>query len=89
MFTAPGGRSGRAASHVRRRPGGRVGPARPHVLAAVVGEAVDAVVRPGEAAGCDKVQLPAADDAYVRTFHEACGLAVRAQGFRRCLARPE
>ncbi|CAL9488213.1 hypothetical protein GCM10010243_38360 [Streptomyces matensis] len=50
---------------------------------------MDAVVRPGEAAGCDKVQLPAADDAYVRTFHEACGLAVRAQGFRRCLARPE
>ncbi|MFG2869251.1 GNAT family N-acetyltransferase [Streptomyces sp. NPDC048338] len=40
-------------------------------------------VRLGEAAGCYKVQLLAADDAYVHTFYEACGFEALAQGFRR------
>ncbi|MDU0305262.1 MULTISPECIES: hypothetical protein [unclassified Streptomyces] len=35
------------------------------------------------AAGCYKVQLSAADEAYVRTFYEACGFRARAKGLRR------
>jgi ribosomal protein S18 acetylase RimI-like enzyme len=44
---------------------------------------LEAAVRLGESAGCYKVQLLAADDAYVHTFYEACGFEARAQGFRR------
>ncbi|MFJ7626814.1 GNAT family N-acetyltransferase [Streptomyces sp. NPDC097595] len=48
---------------------------------------LDAVVGLAEEAGCYKVQLLAADDAYVHTFYESCGFEPRAQGFRRYLAR--
>nr|WP_239081422.1 GNAT family N-acetyltransferase [Streptomyces sp. SID9727] len=48
---------------------------------------LDAVVDLAEEAGCYKVQLLAADDAYVHTFYESCGFEPRAQGFRRYLAR--
>ncbi|MFF2065695.1 GNAT family N-acetyltransferase [Streptomyces sp. NPDC058200] len=44
---------------------------------------MDAVVALGRSSGCYKVQLLAADDAYVHTFYEACGFQVLAQGFRR------
>ncbi|MEQ8145620.1 GNAT family N-acetyltransferase [Streptomyces sp. OP7] len=44
---------------------------------------MEAAVGVGEAAGCYKVQLLAADDAYVHTFYEACGFRARAKGFRR------
>ncbi|MGR4849948.1 GNAT family N-acetyltransferase [Streptomyces sp. LARHCF252] len=44
---------------------------------------VEAAVRLGESAGCYKVQLLAADDAYVHSFYEACGFKALAQGFRR------
>lgn len=39
----------------------------------------------GEAAGCYKAQLLAADDEYVHTFYEACGFKPLAQGFHRYL----
>ncbi|MEU6328527.1 hypothetical protein ABZ851_14795 [Streptomyces sp. NPDC047049] len=39
----------------------------------------------GEAAGCYKAQLLAADDEYVHAFYEACGFKPLAQGFRRYL----
>ncbi|MFG2398447.1 GNAT family N-acetyltransferase [Streptomyces lydicus] len=45
-----------------------------------------AAVELGESAGCYKVQLLAADDAYVHTFYEACGFKAQAQGFRRYLS---
>ncbi|MFE1324491.1 GNAT family N-acetyltransferase [Streptomyces sp. NPDC058735] len=48
----------------------------------------ESAVRRGEAAGCYKVQLPAADDAYVHTFYRACGLEALAEGFRRHLPPP-
>ncbi|MEV5600547.1 GNAT family N-acetyltransferase [Streptomyces sp. NPDC052299] len=48
---------------------------------------LDAMVDLAEEAGCYKVQLLAADDAYVHTFYAACGFEPRAQGFRRYLAR--
>ncbi|MGW7440195.1 N-acetyltransferase family protein [Streptomyces sp. NPDC054849] len=44
---------------------------------------MEAAVRLGESAGCYKVQLLAADDAYVHTFYEACGFKALAEGFRR------
>ncbi|MFJ8711911.1 GNAT family N-acetyltransferase [Streptomyces violaceus] len=44
---------------------------------------MEAAVRLGESAGCYKVQLLAADDAYVHSFYEACGFKALAQGFRR------
>ncbi|MEU3888656.1 GNAT family N-acetyltransferase [Streptomyces sp. NPDC029041] len=44
---------------------------------------MEAAVRLGESAGCYKVQLLAADDAYVHTFYKACGFEALAQGFRR------
>ncbi|WP_327260592.1 GNAT family N-acetyltransferase [Streptomyces sp. NBC_01232] len=44
---------------------------------------MEAVVRLGESVGCYKVQLLAADDAYVHTFYEACGFKALAEGFRR------
>ncbi len=44
---------------------------------------MDAAVRVGEEAGCYKVQLLAADDAYVHSFYAACGFEPLAQGFRR------
>ncbi|MFC9507176.1 GNAT family N-acetyltransferase [Streptomyces sp. NPDC057002] len=44
---------------------------------------MEAAVRLGECAGCHKVQLLAADDAYVHSFYEACGFKALAQGFRR------
>ncbi|MEU1489290.1 GNAT family N-acetyltransferase [Streptomyces sp. NPDC005776] len=44
---------------------------------------MDAAVRLAEESGCYKVQLLAADDAYVHTFYEACGFKAGAQGFRR------
>ncbi|WP_269757270.1 GNAT family N-acetyltransferase [Streptomyces sp. CNZ748] len=44
---------------------------------------MEAAVDVGEAAGCYKVQLPAADEAYVHTFYEACGFRARAKGLRR------
>ncbi|GGW92463.1 hypothetical protein GCM10010383_23000 [Streptomyces lomondensis] len=44
---------------------------------------MDAAVRLGEAAECYKVQLLAADDAYVHSFYAACGFEPLAQGFRR------
>ncbi|MFD4665092.1 GNAT family N-acetyltransferase [Streptomyces halstedii] len=44
---------------------------------------MEAAVRLGETAGCYKVQLLAADDAYVHTFYEACGFKALAEGFRR------
>ncbi|MGX1567037.1 N-acetyltransferase family protein [Streptomyces sp. NPDC055506] len=44
---------------------------------------MESAVRLGEAAGCYKVQLLAADDAYVHSFYEACGFKALAQGFRR------
>ncbi|WP_330237650.1 GNAT family N-acetyltransferase [Streptomyces sp. NBC_00525] len=47
---------------------------------------LEAVVRLGDEAGCYKVQLLAADDAYVHTFYAACGFEPLAQGFRRYLA---
>lgn len=50
---------------------------------------MEAAVRLGEAAGCYKVQLLAADDAYVHTFYEACGFKPLAQGFRRYIERPQ
>lgn len=46
---------------------------------------MEAAVQLGEAAGCYKVQLLAADDAYVHAFYEACGFKPLAQGFRRYL----
>ncbi|PBC80605.1 Acetyltransferase (GNAT) family protein [Streptomyces sp. 2224.1] len=45
-----------------------------------------AAVQLAESAGCYKVQLLAADDAYVHTFYEACGFKAQAQGFRRYLS---
>lgn len=48
---------------------------------------LDAMVDLAEEAGCYKVQLLAADDAYVHTFYEACGFEPLAQGFRRYLVR--
>ncbi|TRV81071.1 GNAT family N-acetyltransferase [Streptomyces sp. 130] len=48
---------------------------------------LEAVVGVAEEAGCYKVQLLAADDAYVHTFYESCGFEPRAQGFRRYLGR--
>lgn len=47
---------------------------------------MEAAVRLGESAGCYKVQLLAADDAYVHAFYEACGFRPLAEGFRRYLA---
>ncbi|MEU7038653.1 GNAT family N-acetyltransferase [Streptomyces sp. NPDC046237] len=44
---------------------------------------MEAAVRLGELADCYKVQLLAADDAYVHTFYEACGFKALAEGFRR------
>lgn len=44
---------------------------------------MEAAVRLGVSAGCYKVQLLAADDAYVHTFYEACGFKALAEGFRR------
>ncbi|MEW1722168.1 GNAT family N-acetyltransferase [Streptomyces sp. NPDC093109] len=44
---------------------------------------MEAAVRLGESAGCYKVQLLAADDAYVHTFYETCGFRPLATGFRR------
>ncbi|MFD9237019.1 GNAT family N-acetyltransferase [[Kitasatospora] papulosa] len=44
---------------------------------------MEAAAQLGESAGCYKVQLLAADDAYVHSFYEACGFAALAQGFRR------
>ncbi|WP_338779097.1 GNAT family N-acetyltransferase [Streptomyces sp. DG1A-41] len=44
---------------------------------------MEAAVRLGKSAGCYKVQLLAADDAYVHSFYEACGFKALAQGFRR------
>ncbi|MFI5524159.1 GNAT family N-acetyltransferase [Streptomyces platensis] len=46
---------------------------------------MEAAVQLGEAAGCYKAQLLAADDEYVHTFYEACGFEPLAQGFRRYL----
>ncbi|GAA2305200.1 hypothetical protein GCM10010234_55660 [Streptomyces hawaiiensis] len=46
---------------------------------------MEAAVRLGEAAGCYKVQLLAADDEYVHTFYKACGFEALAEGFRRYL----
>ncbi len=46
---------------------------------------LEAAVRLGEAEGCYKVQLLAADDEYVHAFYEACGFSALAQGFRRYL----
>ncbi|MFD7865114.1 GNAT family N-acetyltransferase [Streptomyces sp. NPDC059783] len=48
---------------------------------------LEAAVRLGEEAGCYKVQLLAADDAYVHTFYAACGFEPLAQGFRRYIER--
>ncbi len=50
---------------------------------------MDAVVQVGEAAGCYKVQLLAADDEYVHRFYESCGFLARAEGFRRYIERPD
>ncbi|MCX5417868.1 GNAT family N-acetyltransferase [Streptomyces sp. NBC_00059] len=47
---------------------------------------MEAAVRLGESAGCYKVQLLAADDAYVHTFYEACGFKAMAEGFRRYIS---
>ncbi len=47
---------------------------------------MEAAVRLGESAGCYKVQLLAADDAYVHTFYEACGFKALAEGFRRYIS---
>jgi ribosomal protein S18 acetylase RimI-like enzyme len=47
---------------------------------------MEEAVRLGEAADCYKVQLLAADDAYVHAFYEACGFRPLATGFRRYLA---
>ncbi|MDQ0748546.1 GNAT superfamily N-acetyltransferase [Streptomyces africanus] len=44
---------------------------------------MESAVRLGKAAGCYKVQLLAADDAYVHHFYAACGFKAVAQGFRR------
>ncbi|MFG2775444.1 GNAT family N-acetyltransferase [Streptomyces sp. NPDC048350] len=44
---------------------------------------MEAAVRLGESADCYKVQLLAADDAYVHAFYEACGFKALAEGFRR------
>ncbi|MFE2291635.1 GNAT family N-acetyltransferase [Streptomyces sp. NPDC059452] len=44
---------------------------------------METAVRLGESADCYKVQLLAADDAYVHTFYEACGFQALAEGFRR------
>ncbi|MFG3115377.1 GNAT family N-acetyltransferase [Streptomyces sp. NPDC048197] len=44
---------------------------------------MEAAIQLGEAAGCYKVQLLAADEAYVHRFYEACGFNARAHGFRR------
>ncbi|MFF2173304.1 GNAT family N-acetyltransferase [[Kitasatospora] papulosa] len=44
---------------------------------------MEAAAQLGESAGCYKVQLLAADDAYVHSFYEACGFAALVQGFRR------
>lgn len=46
---------------------------------------LEAAVRLGEAEGCYKVQLLAAEDEYVHAFYEACGFSALAQGFRRYL----
>jgi len=46
---------------------------------------METAVQLGEAAGCYKAQLLAADDEYVHTFYEACGFKPLAQGFRRYL----
>ncbi|WP_406447718.1 GNAT family N-acetyltransferase [Streptomyces sp. NBC_00876] len=48
---------------------------------------MEAAVRLGESADCYKVQLLAADDAYVHTFYEACGFKALAQGFRRYISQ--
>ncbi|MFI1497584.1 GNAT family N-acetyltransferase [Streptomyces platensis] len=50
---------------------------------------MQAAVHLGEAAGCYKAQLLAADDEYVHTFYEACGFKPAAQGFRRYLRQEE
>lgn len=47
---------------------------------------MDAAVHLAVAEGCYKVQLLAADDAYVHTFYEACGFDAAAQGFRRYIS---
>ncbi|MET9808828.1 GNAT family N-acetyltransferase [Streptomyces halstedii] len=47
---------------------------------------MEAAVRLGESAGCYKIQLLAADDAYVHTFYEACGFKALAEGFRRYIS---
>ncbi|MDK1475429.1 GNAT family N-acetyltransferase [Streptomyces sp. 549] len=44
---------------------------------------METAVRLGESAGCYKVQLLAADDAYVHSFYESCGFRFLAHGFRR------
>ncbi|MFJ6437360.1 GNAT family N-acetyltransferase [Streptomyces sp. NPDC091416] len=44
---------------------------------------MDAAFHLAATEGCYKVQLLAADDAYVHTFYEACGFRAAAQGFRR------
>ncbi|MFD3476695.1 GNAT family N-acetyltransferase [Streptomyces sp. NPDC058695] len=49
---------------------------------------MEAAVQLGEAAGCYKVQLLAADDEYVHTFYESCGFKPLAQGFRRYIEHP-
>lgn len=49
---------------------------------------MEAAVHLGESAGCYKVQLLAADEAYVQAFYEACGFTALAQGFRRYVPRP-
>ncbi|MEU9962387.1 GNAT family N-acetyltransferase [Streptomyces sp. NPDC050982] len=46
---------------------------------------METAVQLGEAAGCYKAQLLAADDEYVHAFYEACGFKPLAQGFRRYL----
>ncbi|MCQ9184222.1 GNAT family N-acetyltransferase [Streptomyces sp. IBSBF 2953] len=44
---------------------------------------MESAVRLGESADCYKIQLLAADDAYVHAFYEACGFGAAAEGFRR------
>ncbi|MEU9497123.1 GNAT family N-acetyltransferase [Streptomyces sp. NPDC048196] len=47
---------------------------------------MEAAIQLGEAAGCYKVQLLAADEAYVHSFYGACGFNARAHGFRHYIA---
>ncbi|MEV7595238.1 GNAT family N-acetyltransferase [Streptomyces sp. NPDC089922] len=50
-------------------------------------ELMRAVVELGASAGCYKVQLLAAVDAYVHTFYASCGFQRRAEGFRHYIER--